>query len=57
MDGYISTKEVFTILSLVKEKLDKGEIELTQAILNEKVKRVGMKHSTEMMMMTVPTIN
>lgn len=44
-------KEVFTFMTLIREILEKGDVELALSILNEKTKKLGLKICEQKIMM------
>lgn len=45
----MSNKEVVVFLTMIREQLDKGNVEVVRTLLNEKIKRLGFKVTGELL--------
>lgn len=45
----MTTKECLTFLTMLKEQLARGNIPVVESILDEKIKKLGLQHSAEML--------
>lgn len=49
-------KDIFITLTIVKEQLDKGQIEVAKSIVNEKLKKIGLQICADKLSQKQPVV-